>query len=209
MSGSPAHPERPREQRTERGGPAGWSVLPRPISDPRVGAPSPGGGPPSRDQGWGPPPGFTPLEASGISYVPEATPGPSLPLASWGQRAGALLVDSVILWVSAALLIAAFAAAKATSLGVLVALVGNFAYFALLDGKAQTIGKRMVGIAVRDERGGGLIGSRRALGRWAIYSVLWCLLFVPGLLNALAPLWDQQHQAWHDRAVSSVVVQLR
>lgn len=209
MSGPSEHPERPREHSTEPGRPPGW---PPPAGAPGGqggGSPFPWGGPPGQDHGWGPPPGFTPLEGPGTGHRAEPTDGFGRPLASWAQRVGALVLDTVILWVPSLVLVVAFAAAKASALGVLLALVANFAYFALLDGQSQTLGKRMIGIAVRDQRSGGPIGSGRALGRWVIYSVLWWCLFVPGLLNVLAPLWDQRRQAWHDRAVGSVVVQLR
>jgi uncharacterized RDD family membrane protein YckC len=85
----------------------------------------------------------------------------------------------------------------------------QFLYFAILDGQSQTLGKRAVGIAVRDQASGQAIGFGRALGRWLIYSVLWYLLVIPGLLNTLSPLWDQRRQAWHDHAVGSVVVSVR
>lgn len=68
------------------------------------------------------------------------------------------------------------------------------------------MGKRALGIVVTDQNSGQAIGAGRALGRWLIYSVLWYVLFVPGLINALWPLWNERHQAWHDLAVGSLVV---
>ena len=82
-------------------------------------------------------------------------------------------------------------------------------YFATLDGQGQTVGKRALGIAVRGQASGQPIGFGRALARRLVFGVLWDLLLVPGLVNALSPLWDPGNQAWHDHAVGSVVVTLR
>jgi uncharacterized RDD family membrane protein YckC len=82
-------------------------------------------------------------------------------------------------------------------------------YFAILDGQSQTLGKKVLRIAVRDQSSDQPIGFGRALGRWIIYLILWNVLFVPGLLNSLSPLWDSRRQAWHDHAVGSVVIKTR
>ena len=155
---------------------------------------------------WRPPPGFVPLGSvpNGNASAQDATRAGEL--ASWASRVAALVIDSIVVWAPGLMVWALFAAAKVGSLGELVVGAGGLLYFAALDGRGQTVGKRMVGIEVRDERSGQPIGFGRALGRWLIYSVLWYLLFVPGMVNALSPLWDRRHQAWHDRAVGSVVV---
>jgi len=87
--------------------------------------------------------------------------------------------------------------------------VAQILYFAILDGLGQSVGKRAVGIAVRSVATGQPIGFGRALARWLIYTVLWWFFLIPGLLNALSPLWDARRQAWHDHAVGSVVVNIR
>ncbi|MGH9028889.1 MAG: RDD family protein, partial [Acidimicrobiales bacterium] len=93
-------------------------------------------------------------------------------------------------------------------LGILVA-VAELLYFAILDGSSQSVGKRAAGIALRSESTGRPIGFWPAIGRWLIWTVLWYLFFIPGLLNALSPLWDSKRQTWHDHAVGSLVVQVR
>jgi uncharacterized RDD family membrane protein YckC len=82
-------------------------------------------------------------------------------------------------------------------------------YFGVLDGRGQTVGKLALGIAVRSEATGHPIGVGRGMARRALYILLWAAFFIPGLLNALSPLWDRKRQAWHDHAVGSVVVKVR
>ncbi len=159
--------------------------------------------------GWARPKGFTPLSQPLTGYSSQPTDAFDRPLAHWGQRVRADVLDTVFVSVAAVVLVLVFASAKAAAAGVLLAVVGSLAYFAVLDGSSQTLGKRMVEIAVRDERSGQPIGAGKALGRRLIYVTLWYLLFIPGLINALSPLWDERRQAWHDRAVGSVVVELR
>jgi len=35
------------------------------------------------------------------------------------------------------------------------------------------------------------------------------LLVIPYVIDNLSPLWDARHQAWHDKVVNSVVVEVR
>lgn len=179
---------------------------------------------PGSPYGYGAAPGYAP---PGYGYGPFG-PVDSLgrPLATWGQRVGALLLDSLILAIPSiviAFIILASATSSCSSVGYsemchsfssdnLIVIVLNlawFVYFPILDGRSQSLGKRAVGIAVRDSVTGQPIGFWKALGRWFIYAMLWYLLFIPGLLNALSPLWDARRQAWHDKAVGSLVVRLR
>ena len=49
----------------------------------------------------------------------------------------------------------------------------------------------------------------RRLGHLAaptLASVLWVLLYIPGIIDVLFPLWDQKRQTIHDKAASSIVV---
>lgn len=149
------------------------------------------------------------------------------PMAGWWQRVGAFLLDSLIVGVPGVIIVAIVGAATSTKVtnqltGTTTSRVGaafwvvwsivlgaQILYFAILDGQNQTVGKRAVGIAVRHHTTGQPIGFGRALGRWLIYWVLWYVFFIPGLLNALSPLWDSKCQAWHDHAVGSFVVRIR
>ncbi|HKH06307.1 MAG TPA: RDD family protein [Acidimicrobiales bacterium] len=88
------------------------------------------------------------------------------------------------------------------ALGV-AALAGSIAYWALLDGKrGQSLGKRALNIKVVDINSGLPIGAGRGVGRFFAR-------YLSGLLCGLGylwALWDDQHQAWHDKLVNSVVV---
>ena len=139
------------------------------------------------------------------------------PLAGWWQRVGALLLDGLIFWGIWVILIVILTAVSssltpAKNFGWEVPVlffIPQIIYFAILDGQSQTLGKKVLRIAVRDQSSDQPIGFGRALGRWIIYLILWNVLFVPGLLNSLSPLWDSRRQAWHDHAVGSVVIKTR
>jgi serine/threonine-protein kinase len=90
----------------------------------------------------------------------------------------------------------------------LLILAVTLAYFAYLEGgeRGQTIGKRLLGIQVRDATTGGTIGPGRALLRRLVANFIWYALIIPGLIDVLMPLWDSRHQSIHDKAAGSVVV---
>jgi uncharacterized RDD family membrane protein YckC len=144
-------------------------------------------------------------------------------MAEWWQRLVAFVLDLVILAVPDTIIVSVITAG-AVSAGVTgpgsltprvweaigVAFVLNLGYFSFLDGghSGQTVGKRAVGIAVRDIDTGGALGAGRALVRRLFFFATYfgLILFV---LNALSPLWDPRRRAWHDRIVRSCVVSLR
>jgi uncharacterized RDD family membrane protein YckC len=145
-----------------------------------------------------------------------AAPRTDRAYASWLSRAGAYLLDVLILTLP---LIAFFsiviaadpgdtsAAWAALGLAYIATLVLPFVYFTILHGneRGQTWGKRAAGNRVVDGRTGGSIGYGRAFGRYGII-VLLGLFIVPVLLDYLWPLWDTKNQALHDKVVGSVVV---
>jgi uncharacterized RDD family membrane protein YckC len=144
-------------------------------------------------------------------------------MAEWWQRAVAFLIDVVVLTIPDVIIISVIAG-NAASGGVTsasstnpkvweaigVAFVVSLGYFSFLDGgrTGQTVGKRAMGIAVRDADTGGPLGAGRALVRrfffFATYFGL--ILFV---VNALSPLWDPRRRAWHDKIARSCVINLR
>jgi len=144
-------------------------------------------------------------------------------MAQWWQRVAAFLLDLVILAVPTTIIVTVIAG-TAVSSGVIssthvtprvweaigVAVVVSLGYFSFLDGgrTGQTIGKKAVGIAVRDIATGGPIGAGRALPRRFLFFAAYfgLILFV---INALSPLWDRRRQAWHDKIVGSCVVRVR
>jgi len=200
---------------------------PQPSTPPNpYGQPGPWGQAPPYSYGT---PGYPPPAAPyGYGYP---SPGPldplGRPLANWWERVGAVLIDGLVVGVPGTILLAILGAFRSvttfnpatgtssTHLASsfrylsLIVVIAQLLYFAILDGQSQSVGKRAVGIAVRGEASGQPIGFGRALGRWLIYVVLWYLFAIPGLLNALSPLWDQRRQAWHDHAVGSLVVKVR
>jgi uncharacterized RDD family membrane protein YckC len=138
------------------------------------------------------------------------------PLASWWERVGAFLLDEVgawVFWIVAVLIVTSASSsltpAKSISWEVpAFVIVPQLIYFAVLDGRYQSVGKLVVGIAVRDEDSGQPIGFQRALRRWLLYLLYWALV-IPGVVASLSPLWDARRQSWHDEAVGSVVVKVR
>ena len=149
-----------------------------------------------------------------------------LPLASWSQRVVALAVDLVAAGFLCAALVAAVSTPDVHSLpgggyqvvwtsGTVRATLLFFllltAYFTFTNGSGagQTVGKALVGIAVRDAAGGGQIGAARGLARSAVTGALWYLAIVPWVLDGLWSLWDPRRQTLHDRAAGSVVVRVR
>jgi uncharacterized RDD family membrane protein YckC len=161
------------------------------------------------------PPG-PPDEHPPPSGYPPARPEPvdafGRPLAAWGQRLGAYLVDEVFIRVIA--LLAVFALGLRHNVGGrIIWLLMAAAYYAVLNGSemGQTFGKRLVGIQVRDATGvGGSIGPGRAALRFATVGLFRLVPFFGlfTLLSGLWPLWDPRRQALHDKIAGSVVVRV-
>jgi uncharacterized RDD family membrane protein YckC len=161
------------------------------------------------------PPG-PPDEQPPPSAYPPARPEPvdafGRPLAAWGQRLGAYLVDEVFIRVIA--LLAVFALGLRHNVGGrIIWLLMAAAYYAVLNGSemGQTFGKRLFGIQVRDATGvGGSIGPGRAALRFATVGLFRLVPFFGlfTLLSGLWPLWDPRRQALHDKIAGSVVVRV-
>ncbi len=169
-----------------------------------------------------PPPGYSyqGSTAGAPAGVPSAVGGE---LAEWWRRVLAIIIDGLVLLIPSAILTAPFGFATtdtdpitgeptfdfgALAISTLISLALTVVYFGLLDGneRGQSVGKMALGIRVRDADTGGPIGFGRAAGRRLVYSVLWYLVVIPGLINALSPLWDPRNQAWHDKAARTIVV---
>lgn len=78
------------------------------------------------------------------------------------------------------------------------------AYYVVLNGLGQTVGKRAVGIRVVDSRTGSSIGILRGVVRYLVSIVSAAAL----LLGYLWMLWDSENQTWHDKAARDLVVSL-
>jgi len=156
--------------------------------------------PPSAHPPLAGPPGEEPVDAFGR------------PLAAWGQRLGAYLIDEVFIRILA--LLAVFALGLRHQFGGrLLWLLMAAAYYAVLNGSqmGQTFGKRAFGIQVRDVTGeGGSIGVGRAGLRFATVGLFRLVPFFGlfTLLDGLWPLWDPRRQTLHDKMAGSVVVRV-
>ncbi len=131
------------------------------------------------------------------------------PLALWWKRVVAFIIDAIIVY-AASLIIRLIFGNDAEAAAILVGLVIHFAYFTALNGSpnGQTVGKMALRISVRDMDSGGSIGPLRAFARAVVEYIFLILFIVPWILDVLWPLWDPMRQAWHDKAVRSVVVDL-
>jgi uncharacterized RDD family membrane protein YckC len=199
-------------------------------------APPYGGYAPPGPYGYGPPGGYppNPYASYGAPANRVLDPVLGLVLAPWWKRFLALIMDGVligiVLGIPERIVIAALGRNELTlppqnpdgtqsfpphvivtlSLIVLAGIIGSMLYNAILDGtRGQTIGKMALGIAVRDDRTGLVIGLGRGFGRYLVNLMLEILLIVPYFIGNLAPLWDRRNQSWADHAVHSIVVEVR
>jgi uncharacterized RDD family membrane protein YckC len=143
---------------------------------------------------------------------------------AWWKRVLAAVLDWVVLSVPSGILSAIAGASvlktdpvtgeatihltAAYVVALIISLVGSLAYYVLMEGGpgGATVGKMALGIQVRDESTMGPLGYGKALGRRLMGWLFWWLLILPGLLDVLAPLWDDRRQTWHDKVAGSVVV---
>lgn len=145
-------------------------------------------------------------------------------MAEWWRRVLAYVIDGLVLAIPWTIILSvtgstdtsgstSFSTASFTSstwVGLGIGFIVVLGYFAFLDGNArgQTLGKLVLGIAVRDIRTGGPIGAGRALGRRFFFFATYFVFIVPFIFTALSPLWDARRQAWHDKVVGSCVARV-
>lgn len=158
-------------------------------------------------------------------------------LAVWWKRAVAAIIDSIIVSIPSWILLtvlgvglgatadpievdpvtgqitgggagAGFIATFLISLLVIVAL--GIAYYIYFHGseKGQTPGKMIMKLQLRDEASGGRVSYGKAGLRWLVAGVLWAVCYVPGIVDALFPLWDPKRQTLHDKAANTLVIDL-
>lgn len=152
------------------------------------------------------------------------TTGPSAPSegggdAVWGRRAVALIVDNLILFVPLVVFIGVFTALEESATADVESVVGGvffllylllpFAYFTYFHGgeRGQTLGKRLVGIAVRSARDQERIGYGKAFLRYLAVFMLGFFV-IPLILDYLWPLFDSANQSLHDKMISTIVVRV-
>jgi uncharacterized RDD family membrane protein YckC len=156
------------------------------------------------------------------------------PYAGWWSRVGAQLFDLLVISVPAALLAillfggvgAAFTAGD--GFGIATLIIGLIAYVSLLfaavilyapllmrrpgERNGQTWGKQIVGIRVVRTNGVPMdfiwSALREALVKGLALGVASSIIpFIPYLLDALWPLWDDENRAIHDFIVDTRVVE--
>jgi uncharacterized RDD family membrane protein YckC len=141
--------------------------------------------------------------------APGAWQGP--PLASWGQRVGAWLIDVLLYFgiLLAAAILAAVVGQASGSLGGVVLGLGYVAAFAfviwqlVVQGQTgATIGKRRLGLRLLRERDGRVIGPWLSIAR----QILHIVDSMPFMLGYLWPLWDPKRQTFADKIVKTVVI---
>jgi uncharacterized RDD family membrane protein YckC len=153
------------------------------------------------------------------------------PLAEWWKRAVAAIIDALVLGVPAYAIMFLFGLGVANEaeidpvtgeieggggflagffIAMLVIAVISVLYSVLLNGgeKGQTVGKMAMKIQVRDEATGGPIGYGKAFLRWLVTQALGFLCGIGSLLDLLFPLWDPKRQTLHDKAASSLVIDI-
>ena len=161
------------------------------------------------------------------------TPPVTAPYAGWWSRVGAALVDLLVISVPAmALAVAIFGGVGAAftaddDFGVVTLILGLIAYGSLLFAavilyapllmrrpgarNGQTWGKQLLGIRVIRTNGVPMDFTHSAI-REALVKGLGLgfassiIPFIPYLLDALWPLWDDDHRAIHDMVVGTRVV---
>ena len=153
-----------------------------------------------------------------------------MPLADYGPRVGAALIDWLIVGVAGSIIywiIVGAAGATGSDAAVLVTLfVGWLAYLAVAaayyiftmnrsgENNGQTVGKQVLDIRVVKEDGSSMDPGKIALREVAIRGLLFggitTITFGFGgiiyLLDYLWPLWDDQRRALHDIMAKTRVV---
>ena len=148
------------------------------------------------------------------------------PLASWGSRVGAFLLDGLVQFVLVCLMFAPGVLAliaDITALGIVLLVLAFFGYLAVYvlygawfmkrpgERNGQTLGKQWVGIrVVRDEGqpfdlGAGLL--RQLVVIQLLFGVVGSAFGgIPWIVDMLWPLWEDENRALHDLIVKTHVV---
>lgn len=149
-----------------------------------------------------------PIATAAGAYPSGSPPGP---LAHWGTRVVATLIDSaallalVIVGGTVAAIASAISSAVGTLLGAVVYLVflGVSFYFTYMTGACgQSPGKKVMGIKVVSEKTGQVIGGGLGIVRGLAHFVD-VLIFYVGFLF---PLWDWKRQTLADKIMNTIVL---
>jgi uncharacterized RDD family membrane protein YckC len=207
---SPHTPDQPRDDQP--------SAAPPPPAGPQAPPPGP----------EGPPAYGGPVPAGGWQQPIAQQPGPGWagkPLASWGSRLAAFLIDGLILLIPAVLLtVVVIAIAAGSDTGAIVTGIVGFLAFLVValiyapvlmarDGRnnGQTWGKQMMNIRVVRDSGEPMSFGWAALREIGVKGLAVTIAssiipFIPWFLNYFWPLWDDQNRCLHDMICSTHVV---
>jgi uncharacterized RDD family membrane protein YckC len=224
---SPQPPDQPPDH--EQGGaapPPAGPQAPVAAPPPPPGAPQAPAAPPPPAGPEGPPSYGGPVPPGGWQQPIAQHPGWSgQPLASWGSRLGAYLIDLLILLIPVIVLtiiVVAVAAGSDTG-AVVTGILGTLAYLAVAfayapglmarDGanNGQTWGKQILGIRVVRDNGEAMSFGWAALREIAVKGLAVAIAssiipIIPWFLDFFWPLWDDQNRALHDMICSTHVV---
>lgn len=160
-----------------------------------------GGVPPQQPYGAYPPAGMPPAPGAGMP-----------PLAHWGLRVGATLLDGLIIagpmyalgFIDLAMSDDAGASGPGVffAIGMLYAVGMSFFQLYKEGATGQSIGKKVVGISVRREADGSVLGFGMAFVRKLAHF----LDSIACYIGYLWPLWDDKKQTFADKVCSTVVV---
>jgi uncharacterized RDD family membrane protein YckC len=159
-----------------------------------------------------------------VAYTPTATAEPTAgqegvaataPVASYGQRVGAWIIDCVIVYgfvlVVAVIVVAIYfpdasdTQSGQTGLGLVIgSLVPLYSAILHRVWHGQTVGKRCLWIAVR-RIDGTEIGLGRSFARSYARAVGW-LFFPVWVLDSLWPLWQRERRTLHDLIAETLVI---
>ena len=151
------------------------------------------------------------------AYPPAGMPGAGLPpLANWGQRVGAYLLDLLIIagpmYALDFIVLASSGSSDAPPSGLtvlsligLLYTIGMAIYQIYLEGKTgQTIGKKVLGISLHREADGSTLGFGMAFVRKLAHF----LDSIACYIGWLWPLWDNKNQTFADKVCNTVVIKV-
>jgi uncharacterized RDD family membrane protein YckC len=234
-------PERPARRESPRGPQAPVTGPEAPRPRPQAPARGPQAPPPSQGPPGYAPPAPGPETASGYGgpvppggwQQPIARPAGGWvgrPLASWGSRLGAQLIDWLVLLVPIVILAfvifggtvdggssaGAWIGASVLYALVIAASVLLYAPVLMIRGgerNGQTLGKQLVGIRVVRDSGQPFgfwwaVLREVVLKQLAVNIASSIIPLIPWFLNYFWPLWDDENRALHDMAASTHVVKV-
>lgn len=127
--------------------------------------------------------------------------------ATAGQRIVANLIDSAVLTVVFGLIFAlVFNSDNLGSLSILnlVLFAIPLAYYGILNGQGQTVGKMAMKIKVVDEATGAPIGFGRGVVRYLMYVLMNAAIYIGDIMWLAHP----EHRGWHDKVAKTSVIRV-